>query len=89
MPKQIISFTLEEDTIRLLDELSLIFAGNRSKLVDWLATRNFFMPQEIVDKAKELQSSIDKFGDKKLLAEIGFQPGIASLDTTGIKEEKK
>lgn len=59
MVKQTISLSLEEETVTLLDKLSLIFSGNRSKFVDWLATRDFFLPTELVEKVKEVSCSID------------------------------
>ena len=62
--KQNVSLSLEDETIQLLDDLSVMFSGNRSKLVDWMATRNFFLPKEIIDQSKGFKTLVSELCEK-------------------------
>lgn len=77
MTKPIISFTLSEEAIKVLDNTSKALGKNRSEFLEWVIMKGFCWPPEVkakLDQINKLQGMIN--------------PSIASLDIKGEKEKK-
>jgi hypothetical protein len=70
MPKQIISFSLSESAIGILDKTSKALGKSRSEFVEWIITEGFkFTPaiEEKIEAISKLQEKIEtpSIGEKR------------------------
>jgi hypothetical protein len=54
MPKKIISFALSEESVEKIDKTSKALGMSRSELIEFLVSKGFQFPEEIVSNLKEI-----------------------------------
>jgi len=54
MPKKIISFALSEESVEKIDKTSKALGMNRSELIEFLVSKGFQFPEEVVSNLNEI-----------------------------------
>ena len=60
MPKKIVSFTLSENSIKKLDQISNALGMSRSELLEFLVDKGFHLPHDVVDTLDEISKLQEK-----------------------------
>jgi len=54
MPKKIISFALSEESVEKIDKTSKALGMSRSKLIEFLVSKGFQFPEEVVSNLNKI-----------------------------------
>jgi len=64
MPKKIISFALSEKSIEKIDKTSKALGMNRSELIEFLVSKGFQFPEEVVVNLNEISKLQEETKEK-------------------------